>query len=169
MTHHARSFSIAFAAAIAFFVGAGSGAVAGDPDESPEAEAPAEIPAVAIWNTEVRSAEIDGLRVSLEDGQLAIAHSLRDTDKTFDFDVRCEVAQGSPMARMYIPPHLVSEKRVEGRLATGQRMTIPLELTAHAENGEDQLGMYDTLRLTIRPHGGRLDVAPLATLQVPRT
>jgi hypothetical protein len=169
-THHAF---IALATAVAFLSGAAGGAVAGDPDEAAEAPPPGPAPAIAIWDTEVREVAADGLRFTLEDSSLSIVMD-QGGEKPFAYEVRCELAQGSPFARMYMPPIVVSEQHVEGRLATSERMVVPLDVTPRGETDSGDgppvvpAAMFDTLRVSIRPVGVASDAPALAVLQIPR-
>jgi hypothetical protein len=126
--------------------------------------------------------------MALEDGALVL--SLEGSEaKSFDYEVRCEMLMGSPMARVYVPPMEISKTHVEGRLSAGEtmRVALDLELDGDTQGVRPALaGAFDSIRVTIRPWtepsgdvptspgpaAGNTtpnDTAPLAILQVPRT
>jgi hypothetical protein len=186
-----RRIALALAAGAAFFAGAEGAAIAGDPDAADEAPTPGPAPALAIWDSEMRSASVDGVHIDLEDGTLVL--SLEGSEaKSFDYEVRCETAMGSPMARVYVPPMEISKTRVEGRLSPGESMRVVLDLELDGDDGNQLAfaGAFDTYRVSIRPwaepsgdetthspgdvaqnavQNAPQNAAPLAILQMPRT
>ncbi len=165
-----RHIALALVTGGAFFAGLEGSAIAGDPDAADEAPPPGAAPTLAVWDREIRSARIDGVRVELVDG--ALAFTAGSDGEPFDYDVRCEKVMGSPMARIYVPPMTLSRTRVRGVLEGGEALRVALDLEAPEVPPRDappSPNAFDTIRVTISAHGAATDAEPLAVLQIPTT